>query len=191
MTEDCKNLKMLTQEKFEQFKNASSDYRNEMEYKKALMRERSNAFDTVNMSMTSQHSYFYQADAAGDITDSVIEQTSIDNIEVAQTNQKSGREGGKVSSSNKVSHSERLSNVSRTGVTNQKARNKVKLLMSSARVEKQDSIQVAEKEDKLFRDFDFCSREVPRRDQLILQEIEDHRRAVQTQIELKRHSYHK
>ena len=59
MTEDCKNLKMLTQEKFEQFKNASSDYRNEMEYKKALMRQRSNAFDTVNMSMTSQHSYFY------------------------------------------------------------------------------------------------------------------------------------
>lgn len=33
--------------------------------------------------MTSQHSYFYQADPATDITDSQIEQTSIDNIDFA------------------------------------------------------------------------------------------------------------
>ena len=32
--------------------------------------------------MTSQHSYFYQADATADITDSAIDQTSLEEIDL-------------------------------------------------------------------------------------------------------------
>ena len=46
-------------------------------------------------------------------------------------------------------------------------------------------------QDMLFGEFVFNNPEVPERDQLILKEIEDHRQAVRSQIEFKRHSYQK
>lgn len=45
-----------------------------------MQRQRSKAID-VNMSMTSQHSYFYQADTNVDVTDSVLgDQVSLDDL---------------------------------------------------------------------------------------------------------------
>ena len=87
MTEDCKSLKMLSKDQFEKFKEANVDHRNGSE-KKTLLRQRSNAFNTLNISMTSQHSYFYQADATVDITDSAIDQTDIDNVDFSHMNLK-------------------------------------------------------------------------------------------------------
>ena len=48
-----------------------------------------------------------------------------------------------------------------------------------------------DKQEILFNDFAFFNPEIPGRDREILKEIEDHRQIVQTQIELKRHSYQK
>ena len=50
--------------------------------KRQLLRQRSNAFNNmssnaINQSMTSVHSYFYQADVTAEITDSFLEQQAV------------------------------------------------------------------------------------------------------------------
>ena len=156
--------------------------------KKTLQRQRSNAFNSVNMSMTSQHSYFYQAgfeDDLADITDSslIADQTNaqykssnLEDINLQSLGVRLVSEAKKSPKNQHTASHKSLKTVQPPGAT--------KGSKSKVKTSQQDPKQ-------LFTDFYFNNPEMPDRDKQILKEIDDHRKAVRTQIELKRHSYQK
>ena len=64
-----------------------------------MLRQRSNAFNSaVNMSMTSLHSYFYQADVADDISNSMfVDQASVDDVNLSMIGAAGHKTSGKKS----------------------------------------------------------------------------------------------
>ena len=137
MTQDGKPHQNMSKEQFESLKKDLDE-----QHKMTIVaRQRSNAFNSVNMSMTSLHSYFYQADAAAEVTDSMIEQVNIDDF-LKEADSK-------------------MSPLDTSPLNTQASRKNLKI---KPKVNAKQSQKVGHTKESFFADFSYSNPELPARD---------------------------